>query len=107
MATDTIKPETAEDLKTLPVQELRTRLKVTGDGLTQTEAQERLKKYGYNEISEKEISLFQKFRAYFWGPIPWMIEAAAILSALVRHWPDFCIILALLLANATVGFWEE
>jgi H+-transporting ATPase len=36
-----------------------------------------------------------------------MIEAAAVLSALVRHWPDFCIILVLLLANAGVGFWEE
>ena len=36
-----------------------------------------------------------------------MIEAAVILSALVRHWPDFFIILVLLLANAIVGFWEE
>ncbi len=36
-----------------------------------------------------------------------MIEAAVILSALDRHWPDFCIILTLLLANAVVGFWEE
>jgi H+-transporting ATPase len=30
-----------------------------------------------------------------------------ILSAVVRHWPDFFIILLLLVANATVGFWEE
>ena len=36
-----------------------------------------------------------------------MIEAAVILSGLLRHWPDFFIILLLLLANATVGFWEE
>ena len=36
-----------------------------------------------------------------------MIEAAAFLSALVRHWPDFIIILILLLANAVIGFWEE
>ena len=36
-----------------------------------------------------------------------MIEAAAILSAVVQHWPDFIIILVLLLANAVVGFWEE
>ena len=36
-----------------------------------------------------------------------MIEVAAILSALVHHWEDFVIILALLLMNAAVGFWEE
>ena len=36
-----------------------------------------------------------------------MIEAAVVLSAVARHWPDFVIILVLLLANAVVGFWEE
>ena len=36
-----------------------------------------------------------------------MIEAAAILSLLVRHWADFGIILVLLVVNAVVGFWEE
>ena len=35
------------------------------------------------------------------------IEAAVILSAVLEHWPDFSIILVLLLANAGVGFWEE
>lgn len=36
-----------------------------------------------------------------------MIEAAVILSAFVQHWPDFAIVLLLLVANAVVGFWEE
>jgi H+-transporting ATPase len=36
-----------------------------------------------------------------------MIEVAVILSGVVRHWPDFFIILVLLLSNALVGFWEE
>ena len=77
------------------------------DGLSQAEAQLRLERYGYNEIAEKQTNPFLKFVTYFWGPIPWMIEAAVILSALVRHWPDFFIILTLLAANAIVGFWEE
>ena len=58
-------------------------------------------------LTEKKTNPFLKFLTYFWGPIPWMIEAAVILSALVRHWPDFFIILVLLFANAAVGFWEE
>ncbi len=63
--------------------------------------------YGPNEIEEKKSNAFLKFLSYVWGPIPWMIEAAVILSAVDRHWPDFFIILTLLLANAIVGFWEE
>src|SRR5471030_2866948 len=77
------------------------------DGLTQSEAQKRLIQYGSNEIEEKKINPFLKFLTYFWGPIPWMIEVAIILSAVARHWPDFAIIFVLLLTNAVVGFWEE
>ncbi len=36
-----------------------------------------------------------------------MIEIAAILSIIVRHWADFFIILTLLLVNGLVDFWEE
>jgi len=87
--------------------ELQAKLGSPPDGLSQTEAQKRLTQYGPNEIEEKKTNLFLKFLTYFWGPIPWMIEAAVILSAVARHRPDFAIILLLLLANAVVGFWEE
>ena len=87
--------------------ELQAKLGSSPDGLSQAEAQKRLTQYGPNEIEEKKTNPFLKFLTYFWGPIPWMIEAAVILSAVARHWPDFAIILLLLLANAVVGFWEE
>jgi len=48
-----------------------------------------------------------KFLSFFWGPIPWMIEVAVVLSAVVRHWADFAIIVVMLLVNAAVGFWQE
>ncbi|BAQ16800.1 lead, cadmium, zinc and mercury transporting ATPase [Methyloceanibacter caenitepidi] len=76
-------------------------------GLSKAEADKRLARYGANEIAEKTTSPVLKFLSYFWGPIPWMIEAAAILSGIVHHWSDFVIIMVLLLANAIVGFWEE
>ena len=87
--------------------ELEKKLGSSPEGLTQAEAQKRLTQYGPNEIEEKKTNPFLKFLSYFWGPIPWMIEVAVILSGVVRHWPDFFIILLLLFTNAIVGFWEE
>jgi H+-transporting ATPase len=101
------KPDAKDDLKSLPMSELQAKLGSSPDGLSQEEAQKRLTQYGPNEIEEKKTNPLLKFLTYFWGPIPWMIEAAVILSAAARHWPDFFIILLLLLANAVVGFWEE
>jgi len=101
------KSNAKKDLKSLPLPELEKQLGSSPDGLSQSEAQKRLAHYGPNEIEEKKTNPFLKFLSYFWGPIPWMIEAAVILSAIDRHWPDFGIILVLLVANAVVGFWEE
>ncbi|UCC90645.1 MAG: plasma-membrane proton-efflux P-type ATPase [Dehalococcoidia bacterium] len=83
------------------------RLGTTPDGLSQTEVQNRLSKYGYNELAEKRISPFLKFLSYFKGPIPGMIIAAAVISGLLHHWPDLGVILGLLFMNAIVGFREE
>jgi H+-transporting ATPase len=99
--------EAKDDLKSLPMPKLMTKLGSSLEGLSQAEAQRRLTQYGPNEIEEKKTNPFLKFLTYFWGPIPWMIEGAVILSAVVQHWEDFFIILLLLVSNAVVGFWEE
>ena len=101
------RPESNDDLKSLPLPEVEKELSSSPDGLTQAEAEKRLTQYGPNELKEEKTNLLLKFLSYFWGPIPWMIEVAVILSGVVRHWPDFFIILVLLFTNALVGFWEE
>ena len=77
------------------------------DGLTEVEAARRLAQYGENALAEHHVSMLQRLGQFFWGPIPWMIEAAAALSAAVRHWADLVIILVMLFVNAAVGFWQE
>ncbi len=77
------------------------------EGLTSQEAALRLRKYGPNTLEEEHVSTLLRLLGYFWGPIPWMIEVAAVLSAVVQHWADFWIIVALLVFNAGVGFWQE
>jgi H+-transporting ATPase len=77
------------------------------NGLHQAVVEELHGRYGYNELPEEKTNPVLKFLSYFWGPIPWMIEIAAALSAVVQHWEDFAIIMVLLVINSLVGFWEE
>ena len=98
---------TVEDAKKATVSELFRKLSSSESGLSVGEAKKRIQEYGYNEIPEKKTNPFLKFLKYFWGPIPWMIEVAVILSAYIRHWEDVGVITALLLLNAVVGFWQE
>jgi H+-transporting ATPase len=96
-----------EEMKNLKIPELFKKFSTGEKGLSSSEAKKRLEKYGPNEITEKKTNPIIKFLGYFWGPIPWMIEVAAILSGIIKHWEDFWVILALLLLNAVVAFWQE
>ena len=98
---------TSDDLSQSTLLELQSALQTSADGLARAEAQRRLSQVGYNELPKDSIGPLQQLLAHFWGPIPWMIEIAAILSALVKDWADMAIILLLLLVNVGIGFWEE
>lgn len=76
-------------------------------GLSQHQVETRLEQHGPNEIPEKEEPFIRRLLRRFWGPIPWMIEIAAVLSALVQKWEDFGIILILLGVNVFIDFRQE
>ncbi|KAG9327263.1 hypothetical protein KVV02_002716 [Mortierella alpina] len=76
-------------------------------GLTTAEATARLERFGPNELAEVKRNPFLKFLGYFTGAIAYLIEVACIISAVVKDWLDFGIILGLLLVNACIGFIEE
>ncbi len=95
------------DFRKLSAGETFDKLRSSAAGLSSNEAKARIAKYGYNEILEKKKNKLLKFLLYFWGPLSWLIEVAALLSAILQHWDDLAIILALLAANAIIGFWQE
>jgi H+-transporting ATPase len=78
-----------EEAKKTDITDLLAKLSASQFGLSSSEAKDRLEKYGFNELPEKKVNPLVKFLGYFWGPIPWMIEAAVIMSAIIQHWPDF------------------
>lgn len=76
-------------------------------GLSQSEAERRLGQFGENCLEEERVSMGKRLLSFFWGPIPWMIEIAAVLAGALERWPDLIMILILLVINAALGFWQE
>jgi H+-transporting ATPase len=98
---------TTEQAQKLDAGDLLRKLESSAEGLSAEQARRRLDRFGPNALEEERRSALLKFLGYFWGPIPWMIEVAAALSAVVGHWADLTIIVILLVFNAAVGFWQE
>ncbi|MFA8301367.1 MAG: plasma-membrane proton-efflux P-type ATPase [Hyphomicrobiales bacterium] len=98
----------ADEVKAMSEQKLIELLKADKkSGLSSDEAKSRISSYGKNEIIEKHVPTILKFLKNFWGPIPWMIEVAAVLSAVIGHWPDFIVIVVLLFLNALIDFFQS
>ena len=74
-----------DEAKKADINELLDKLSASKKGLSSSEAKERLQQYGPNEIPETKVNPVVKFLGYFWGPIPWMIEAAVIMSAIIHR----------------------
>jgi H+-transporting ATPase len=106
-STKTASTDAASKFDKVSPEETLKKLESSKEGLRSDEAKRRLQQYGPNALADRTVNPILKFLSYFWGPIPWMIEIAAVLSAVVRHWPDMIIIIVLLFANAIVGFWQE
>lgn len=76
-------------------------------GLGQAEIATRTARYGPNALEETKTSPWKQFLGYFWGPLPWIVEAPAIMALIIQDWVDFAIITFMLIFNAVLGFWEE
>ncbi|WP_016730623.1 plasma-membrane proton-efflux P-type ATPase [Saccharolobus islandicus] len=89
------------------IEETLAELNTSLNGLSETEAQERVKKYGYNEVREKKENPILKFLRKFWAPVPWMLEVTIIITYILGKYLDMYIILFLLIFNSIVSFVQE
>jgi H+-transporting ATPase len=76
-------------------------------GLTSAQARRRLDEFGPNTVSEKIPPRWRVFLAKFWGPIPWMLEAAIVLQIALAAYVEAAVIGGLLLFNTTLSFIQE
>ncbi|KAJ7548173.1 hypothetical protein O6H91_07G000900 [Diphasiastrum complanatum] len=112
-ALDQINSE-AIDLENVPIEEVFDSLRCTRQGLTNEDAELRLKLFGPNKLEEKTENKFLKFLGFMWNPLSWVMEAAAILAIALANgggrppdWQDFMGIIILLVINSTISFIEE
>jgi H+-transporting ATPase len=102
------KNQTSDDFSRLTIDESFSRLQSNpSTGLTQTEVQQRTKRYGPNAVEEKQPNQVITFLKRFWGLTAWMLEIAILISFVLGNYLDLYIIAALLLVNAVLGFFQE
>jgi H+-transporting ATPase len=95
------------EYKDISVEETLKFLQTSEGGLTESKAEERLQKFGFNEVAEKEGNPVLAFLLRYWGPMPWLLELAVVLSFVLKHYLEAGIIFALLTINSIVGQIQE
>jgi H+-transporting ATPase len=103
METDSLTIKNTSEYKDLLVAESIKLLESSPDGLAESEANQRLFKFGFNEVTEKKNNPFLAFLKRYWGPMPWLLEVAIILSVVLKHYLEAGIIFALLTINTVIG----
>ena len=89
-------------------EEVLAHLGSSATGLLAAEAAQRLAANGPNELKEgKRISLLQIFLGQFKSLIIWILIAAGIISGVLGEVVDTIAILAIVVLNAIIGFYQE
>jgi len=102
-ATGSLNLKSTSEYKNIPLEVVLHSLEAAPDGLSDSEAGNRLQKFGYNELPETKKNPFLEFLLRYWGPMPWLLELAMGLSLLLGHYVEGVIIFALLTLNAVIG----
>ena len=91
-----------------PADECVTALNSVPDGLSGDEAARRLDRHGRNQLPAVHArGPIQRFVAQFHNVLIYVLIGAAVVTGFLQHWVDTGVILAVVLANAVIGFIQE
>ncbi|EKE25823.1 MAG: hypothetical protein ACD_5C00026G0001, partial [uncultured bacterium] len=92
----------------LTKEEVLEKYKASEKGLTNEEAQKRVKEYGYNKVAKKQNwSWFSLLLGQFNDALVWILLVAGSLAFLFGEYRDTTIILLIVTINAAIGFFQE
>jgi len=95
------------EYKAMPIQDALRELGSVLEGLSEAEVEERQKKYGRNEVASRKRNSILEFLSRFWGPMPWLLELAIVLSVFLGHDLEAVIIAVLIITNAIIGYFHS
>jgi len=96
------------DAHARPAADCLAALNATATGLTKSEAARRLADHGPNRLPEvRARSPLLRFLRHFHNVLIYVLIAAAVVTGVLQHWVDTGVILAVVLANAVIGFIQE
>jgi len=96
-----------DEAQSLTVDETAEALATSLEGLTNSEAEKRLKIFGKNTLEEVETSKFKIFLRQFKSILVYVLFAASFLTLIIGEWTDFLVIVFIILVNSVIGFWQE
>ncbi|HLN89675.1 MAG TPA: magnesium-translocating P-type ATPase [Candidatus Binatia bacterium] len=99
---------TTEDMVSLPIEELMTRLKTAPQGLGTEQATERLQVYGRNELArEHQHSTIKEFLLHFKSPLVIILLIAGIISGFFGEVANTAIILTIIFISVILDYYQE
>ncbi|MCG2731190.1 MAG: hypothetical protein L6276_13090 [Acetobacterium sp.] len=101
------KIKSTADYKQMSIETALSFLQTSADGLSAEEAKNRIKQFGFNEIAEPGRNPLLEFFKRYWGPMPWLLEFAIILTIILEHYTESIIIFVLLTVNAMIGYFQS
>ncbi|MEX1146982.1 MAG: cation-transporting P-type ATPase, partial [Sphingomonadales bacterium] len=94
-----------DNLHAQSVNEALVTLSATTDGLSSADAATRLEEHGPNRLPDAPSrSAVLRFLGHFHNLLIYVLIAAAVVTAMLAHWVDTGVILAVVVVNAVIGF---
>jgi len=92
----------------MSVESVLRHLKSSKNGLSEKEVQERLRRFGFNKLSEeKRLTGAQIFFYQFKSPLIYILIIAGLITLILNHWTDSIIIFACVFLNSFIGYLQE
>ncbi len=102
-----MKPLVGKDIWSKKEEEVLVSLDSSLNGLSEGEANTRLRRFGHNILKKKKFKGFKIFFRQFKSPLLWLLFGAVIIAAIWGEKTDSIIIFSIILLSSLLSFYNE